>query len=80
MIGQKVRAFHLSPNQNQRRTEEQDIDLEKEITLAGTIGGINTEEDLSLLNDYENELMDLLTSYVPRLLKHSSFFRNAFYG
>lgn len=54
--------------------------LEKKArTLAGTVGGINTEEDRVLLNDYENELMDLLTSYVPRLLKYTSFFGNTFY-
>ena len=57
-----------------------DVLARKARSLDATTGGINTDEKVAQLNAYETELMDLLISYVPRLLRHTEFFKNAFYN
>ena len=47
-------------------------------SLAGQVGGVRTKEQLQQRYNYENELMELMESYIPLLLDDTSFFRNAF--
>lgn len=60
-------------------TSEMDTLAEKARTLAGTTGGINTDEKFEEYHQYEEDLMDLLIAYVPLLLKEEDFFSEVFY-
>ncbi len=42
-------------------------------------GGINTEEEFQLKQEYTKNLMELLTMYVPEMLKEEPFFNEVFY-
>ncbi len=48
-------------------------------SLEATTGGVNTQEKIAQQKEYENDLMDLLIAYVPRLLRYTEFFAKAFY-
>ncbi len=47
--------------------------------LEATTGGVNTQEKIMEQKEYEQELMDTLKAYVPRLLRRTDFFEKAFY-
>ena len=42
-------------------------------------GGINTEEKFALRQEYVKGLMNLLTMYLPEMLKEEKFFYDVFY-
>ncbi len=48
--------------------------------LVGTRGGINTDEKFIEYHAYEEDLMDLLISYIPLLLEKEAFFKDVFYS
>lgn len=42
-------------------------------------GGINTDEEFALRQEYVTGLRDLLTKYLPEMLKEEQFFNDVFY-
>ena len=42
-------------------------------------GGINTDEEFELRQEYVKGLRNLLTLYLPEMLKDEEFFNNVFY-
>lgn len=60
----------------------QDLDelAEKSRTLAGAKGGIDNDRKFKKYHRYTNDLMALLTNYVPLLLQKEDFFKNEFYS
>lgn len=47
--------------------------------LLRSEGGINTDEEFALRQEYVEGLMNLLTLYLPEMLKDEDFFYNVFY-
>lgn len=60
--------------------QEMDVLAEEARTLAGSTGGINTDEKFQQYQNYEEKLMNVLINYVPLLLKNEAFFKNEFYS
>ena len=47
--------------------------------LVGSEGGINSDEKFELHQGYLEDLMDILTYYIPEMLKDEAFFADVFY-
>lgn len=47
--------------------------------LVGSEGGINSDEEFKLHQEYLEDLMDILTYYIPEMLKNETFFAEVFY-
>ena len=60
--------------------QELDTLAENTRALVGTQGGINTDEKFIEYHAYEEDLMDLLISYIPLLLEKEAFFKDVFYS
>ncbi len=48
-------------------------------SLAGSIGGINTEEKFQQYKQYCTDTINVLSEYIPDLLKQEKFFADVFY-
>ena len=56
--------------------ERYNTKLSKIVTSAG---GINTDEKFTLRQEYVEGIMDVLTMYLPEMLKEERFFNDVFY-
>lgn len=51
----------------------------KLLKLVTSTGGINTDEKFALRQEYVEGIMDVLTMYLPEMLKEERFFNDVFY-
>ena len=56
--------------------EEYNSELSK---LVRSEGGINTDDEFASRQKYVSKLMELLTMYIPEMLKEEKFFFDVFY-